>query len=693
MQSIRRLYLYAVAFISLETVLWGGIGLARTLIAGGREAANASQLAGALALVLVGAPVFLLHWWLVQRSVQGDLEERADRLRAIFLYALLLATLVPVVQNILALIDRLLLGAFGQSEVQALLGAGQSTADNLVGAAVNALAAAYFFWVLRSDWRRLQPAVPIDEAGEPVAYSRDGDFAVIRRIYRYLWLLYGLGLGVLGLQQILRFFLTALEGSDAFDQAGLANGVALLLVATPVWLLSSQAIQRSLIDPEERESLLRLAVLYGLVFTAVAIVLTMGGLVLEAVFRTLLGHSLSLQALLGELADPLAIALPFGAVWAYYGRLLAPEMALPPEPPPPVGFSARLAAEALPVPQDSVQARRDSLRRLYFYGLSFLGLATAFTGLQLLTAFILDLAITSNILGVTALRTRLAAALASLAVGLPLWYMCWRPVLREAAREGETGDYARRSVVRKGYLFTVLFLGVIGLMAGGGLMLYQLLRAALGDAPPNLPLEVLQGLKTLLLFALLVAYHGQALRQDTTLAERALARRHALFPVLVLSPGESGPGEDGGGAELDPFAYHVVHALQRQAPSMPVAVHPFARGAPDESLSTARAVILPSELVARPTEAMRLWLQAFSGPRVVIPTPAQGWFWVFGGGRSPQSLARQAAITIRRLAEGQAEPSLREASPLMLLAYALVGLFALLVVAIAVNFIATLALP
>jgi hypothetical protein len=38
MQTIRRLYLYAVTFVSLEVVLWGIISLARS-IAGGREIA------------------------------------------------------------------------------------------------------------------------------------------------------------------------------------------------------------------------------------------------------------------------------------------------------------------------------------------------------------------------------------------------------------------------------------------------------------------------------------------------------------------------------------------------------------------------------------------------------------------------------------------------------------------------------
>ena len=76
MRTIRRLYLYAVAFVSLETVLWGLINLLRASLDAGRVGGSASQLAGALALILVGLPVFLLHWWLIQRRIGSQPEER-----------------------------------------------------------------------------------------------------------------------------------------------------------------------------------------------------------------------------------------------------------------------------------------------------------------------------------------------------------------------------------------------------------------------------------------------------------------------------------------------------------------------------------------------------------------------------------------------------------------------------------------
>src|SRR5512138_2561574 len=119
MKSIRRLYFYLVAFISIEVVLWGLVGLLRSVVdrtvAGGADA-----LARALALILVGVPIFLIHWLWAQRAAARDDEERTAALRAVFFYAILLATLIPVVQNLLSFIDRAVIQSMGLGAARAL---------------------------------------------------------------------------------------------------------------------------------------------------------------------------------------------------------------------------------------------------------------------------------------------------------------------------------------------------------------------------------------------------------------------------------------------------------------------------------------------------------------------------------------------------------------------------------------------
>lgn len=612
MQSLRRLYLYAVAFVSLETVLWGAISLARAFVARGGEAGGVESLATALSLILVGIPVFLLHWWLIQRAAHNQPVERSVLLRAVFLYGVLLATMLPVANNTLALLDRLLAMAFGTDASLAPLGGMQTLSDNLIAILLNVLAAAYFFTILRSDWK----AVPSGD-----------DYPEIRRVYRYIWLVYGLLMATIGLQRTLEYLFLRLSPSSGAELTMLSSGLALLILGAPLWGFTTWLVQRSLDEAAERESLIRRELLFVLVLASAA-----GGLIAAtAVIQSLLmflfaRDTLSGGGLWADLSGPLSVTISLGIVWLFYERILRVEMTPP------------LAASPEEVERHAGQ------RRLYAYVLALYGLIGTVLGLELLLSALLDLGVGQSIKDLLSgesrrLSEQVWAGVATLLVFLPLWIVTWRPLARGAAAEGEAGEQARRSLVRRGYLYLVLFAGVMGVMFSAGALLYQLIRAILGDPQDDLLFQSLTTLKTLLIFASLLGYHGWVLRSDNRRTERVLARRRAQYPVLVLVPSQEG------------FAEALVAALEREAPGVPVAVHPIDQGAPDETFSAAKAVILPAELLARPSEALRLWLQSFDGRRLVLPTPAGEWLWVYGGVRSLPPLARRAARLVRELAD------------------------------------------
>jgi len=602
MQTLRRLYVYAVVFVSLETVLWGAIGLVRSFV-GGRSVGGNSLLAQALSLILVGIPVFLLHWWLAQRSALSQPGERSARLRAIFLYGALLATLIPVVNNALALLDRLLAGLFRLDPLLAPLGGGQTLSDNLIAIALNAIAAAYFYTVERADWK----AVPLGD-----------DFAETRRLYRYMWVVYGLVIAGVGLQRAVAYILKVFGPGIVEDQYLFTSGLALLVIGLPIWVYSWRLVQASLTEPGESSSRLRLALLYGLVFIAAAGTLFCAVVTIQTLLLYLLGERTLVGDLWAEASETLSAAIPLGAVWVYYGRILQAHIA---------GMDASASQQA-------------ALRRIYRYVLSLFGLFATFLGTASLLTGLTDLVVSGGVDNLRELREQFSIGIGALLVGLPVWVLHWRPMVIEAASQTETGDLARRSLVRRGYLYLALFAGVMGVMFTAGALLYNLISALLGEPPADLLLRSLQLFVTLLLFAALLAYHGLALRADGRLLERALIRRLAAYPVLVLAPDE------------DEFAETLVAALEREAPGLPVAVQPVSQGAPDETLSAAKAVVLPGGLLAKPPEALRLWLQAFDGQRIVLPTPADGWLWASGEKPGLPAQARRAARLIRRLAEG-----------------------------------------
>ena len=626
MRTVRRLYFYTVAFASLEIVLWGLVGLARSFFCGrGTVVCGAAMiLAQGLAFILVGLPVFGFHWWMAERFAHQDGEERASGVRAVFLYGVLLGMLIPIVQNALSLLDRLILQAVGLLSSQAILGPNQTWTDNLIAILMNAIVAAYFLYVLRVDWQVVAP--------------KDA-FTDIRRIYRHVWLIYSLGIVVLAVQQLLRFILNILPGALSFQyRASGAHGIALALVGLPLWYFAWKTVQEALAIQAERASLLRLGVLYFLSLAGVVSVLACGGIVVDVILRLVFGEPMTFSGLTQKIAASLSIGIPLAGVWAYYGRWLG-----------------RAMAESAGV------ERRAGMRRLYSYLLSAIGLGATFTGLALLLSFVVDAAI-GNIVWAEVLRPRLAAALATLLVGLPLWWLAWQPMQAEALAAGDAGDHARRSIIRKVYLYLALFVSVVGGMITAVSLLNLLLRSLFGSSVANLLQQVLKDLELLFLFVGLGIYHGLMLGKDGKLASEALAEKHAAFPVLVFDPGDGAFGEA------------LLVALHRQTPRLPVVIQSASQ--PVALDAAPKAVLVPGDLAVDPPESLRMWLGKYDGNRLIVPHAAQGWLWT-GGIRPLPSAATQAAQAVRQLAEGQELRQSPATSGWMIAIYILAGLFGL----------------
>ena len=647
MRTIRRLYIYLVVAISLEVVLWGVINLLRAMTDTGRVGGGASQLAGALATIIVGLPVFLLHWWLAQRRIDRQPEERGSGVRAIFLYGLLLGLLVPVFQNALAVLNRFLVDLFGLQAEQALVGFGQTWVDNGIAMLMNAGLAVYVLLVLRGDWRA---GWPDPDSDRPVPSLEN--LVLARRVFRYVLVAYSLGLLVVGIQQLVSYLLESFGPPNINALAPLANGLSLGVFGAVLWWSSWRTVQESLENEEEGLSLFRQVFLYLLLLVGLGTVLAVSGEIIYGVLRVLLGRQVSATEWLVENSSSISSLLPFAGLWLYYARVLRTDREEVPEAP-----------------------RRESLWRLFRSILAFAGLIVAFTALQslgdLIIAFLTD---RQGLTGPVA-QNRLAGSLAALAIGLPLWVRPWLELNTRAAADDERGERARRSVVRKAYLYLAVFVGVVGIMVSAGGLVFQLLSLALGERLTD-PGQTIAGLAmNLVLFALLLLYHWGALRADGRRAARTLAEKHSLFPVLVLDSGD------------ESFANPVVAALREESEEIPVAVHFIGEGAPGEDLSTAGAVVLPAALAANPPEALRIWLREFRGTRIVVPVRSPGWVWIDTDAGSLPKLAKQVAEAVRKLAEGDAPEGEGRMSPWMIVAAVIGGLIGLSILINAIGFL------
>jgi hypothetical protein len=630
MKAIRRIYIYLVAYVSLEVVVWSAIGLARSAFNRGGIGDGLDQLASALAFILVGLPVFFIHWRLAQRDAEKDPEERFSGMRAIFLYGTLLSLLVPVVQNLLVIVGRVVAVLLDLDPSRHLaIGHAQTWSDNLTAMAVNGILAIYFYTVIQANWK-----------DTPVGNW----FPLIRRIARYLVMLYGFVMLFAGVEQLVSFLFDLAGTVGGGYTTRLPNALSFTLVGAPLWVVAWRLIQKSLDDTAERESQLRLGILYGLTFLAVVVTLISSGGVINEVLLAVFGAEAFDVSLVSGLGDYLSVMIPALVSWMFYNRAL----------------------------KQSIEAASDvqhqaGMRRLYAYVLALLGLGAAFIGTFMLVDFLIDLVVFPVVGWGSGLERNLADALTTLLVGLPIWLWAWRQMLAETSQEGEAGDHARRSVIRKGYLYFILFVGVMGVMGSTGTLLYHFIRLILGDDIPDFFRLILDNVVILILFVVLSIYHWRSVHKDNQLAAKALSALHAEFAVCVFDYGEGG------------FAENVISALEVVCPDVPVAVHPVGETF-DETLRNAKAAILPAALATDPPETVRLWLGEFPGVRLFVPTKAEGWRWVGFSDQSMEVLAKEAAKAVCRLAEGQEAVRSRSLSGWTVFGYvigALVGLWAI----------------
>ena len=620
MKTIRRLYFYAVAFISIEVVMWGAISLLRSIFNTNKIVDSASSLAQALSLILVGVPIFLVHWLWAQRASAKDEEEKAASVRAVFLYGILLATLIPVVQNLLALIDRTFLATANLYTSRAIIGGSQTWIDNLIAIVINLLIAAYFWNVLKNEWHTLHETE---------------NFAEIRRLYRFIWMLYGLLMVVFGAQQALdyAFTLSSQNVLGAIGRETAVNAMALLVIGSPIWFFSWRILQDVLPDPAEKESYLRLGILYLLSLGSVIVVLTSSGSLIYMILMRLFGDGKDFSEFMQNIGGPISIGVPFGVIWAYYGKWLAHQFAF-----------------------DEDSPRRAGKQRLYSYMLSFLGLAATFFAAASLLSFVIDLLITRAYLSSGGFASLLSSALAALVVGLPLWLMTWRPVQANALEDGSVGDHARRSVIRKIYLYLVLFASVIGGMVSGGSLIFTLINSALGGTG-DFTRSALNSLQIFVLFVVLLLYHLSALRSDGVARADVLEAKQEGFKLVVLDNSNGGFGES------------VKAAFAKRAPKVPVIVVNVKDGIPDDL--KADAIVLPGSLAVNAPKNIEAWIHSFNGSRLIVPDEAAGVYWLNDFG--------QAAESARALAEGQEirpQSAMRATSVWTYVAYVFAILFA-----------------
>jgi hypothetical protein len=503
MQAARRIYVYLLSGISLAALVTGltmllgvllnrlGLGPTGEAFFGGDESLR-QQLTVATALTVVSLPVWLIHWFVAERSVRpnrpGGLRELNAPQRGLYFAIALTALLAVGALSVASVVQGAILRATGGGEFNDLAG-------DLARAAVTLAFWTYHIRVRGRDWRR---------------HTLTHAAAYLPRAYRYGAALVGSSVMLFAITGLLELTGRVLLDAPTFDPGdgspwwafALAGGVSGVLVGGAIWIGHWVHAARLLADPgprgaSERDSRLRLAYFVAVIIAASAATLAFLGAGIGAGIQLLLGMAepASDAEAVGSVLVPLLSAGVFATSWWLHSRWLDDE---------PI---------ALASPDGAATADR-----LRLYPVALIGLAFGAVGTAWLIGLLIDTLFGAAVIGGDPLRGSELARFAPYAVlGWLVWAWRWMAIARRTAAD-PAGEAA--STTRRAMSLIALAVSVLAGIGAAGAILYRLFGSLFGvDLTGDPVSELSLPIGVLLTAAAVGAGHAVLLRRDA----RALA--------------------------------------------------------------------------------------------------------------------------------------------------------------------------
>jgi hypothetical protein len=593
---VRRLYLYAAAFIGLQMLAAGARDLLRTLIGQllapnslGSADQTVLQLSGSAALLLIGLPLWGIHWWFVQRSVARPEEQRSS-LRRLYLYLVLLVGVLFVLFGLRDLLDALLGG-------EAL-----SLVEGQVSGALASLVVHGPLWFYH--WRvASQDRLEVERAGAS---------ATLRRWYMILVQAISLAVAVFGaidvLNRLLQLATTTAIGGDLGVGAAVASLIAGLAIWLPHHIWARQLVRRATpLQADESRSSLRQV--YSALLVAVTAVAALGGLatIVYAILLAGLGGA-SWSAVFADHTQALAVVLVTAPLWVYYRRQMIEE--------------AR---------SSDLPAHSETAQRMFSYLMAAVGLGALYFGLGGLLSTLLRMALAPDVLGI-GWRDSLSFYLALSLVALPVYGLTIQALERRV--RGVPAE--ERALSRRIYLYAALLFGIVATVIAAVVLVRLLLGALLGTAEPDFLAEAGRW----------VGY---------TLVGGVIAAAH----VMLLRRGAAAPRDAGMGTTIvvladEPLRQALLAMVARELPGAAAQ----SAGAADPGLAAALdgADVLIARLADLLDGPLREPIRAFAGRRLLLAGPVPG-YEVVGAQRREDALVREAAQSLRSTPDTASEPT------------------------------------
>jgi hypothetical protein len=486
--AIQRTYVYVVALVAVHMIVLGVANILRVLVELALGAPSGGftglpfvfadfnqprdlyreQASLAIALLAVGTPASWWHFRLAERAAQA-VEERASALRSLYIHTVVFVTALLVFGYGQRALRLVLQGTtFGSGDISpTFFGLEANWQARAAGAAAMALAAslALVFHLRLSNGDRRVTLI----AGRAVEIRHLALYALV--VVGFLFATFSATQAITDIwRRVADAFVSfppvdrpipspppgiTLPPQPSRDEVlrfGLLGTIPAIVAGLALWLGTWIPLQRGLDrgpDAEiERRSVVRQLAIYLIVFISVLSVLVGATIALAAVGRRLLGDPViePFTSLWHDLGSPTSGLVIFAPMWLFHRRVVESEAA-----------------------RESEVVRAATIRRLYTYLISAIGLAMAAIG----AAGILGV-LGSQLLGLnTHPHDETATYAALVTVGGAAWAFHWRTAMARLS------DDERRSLPRRAYLYLAVLGGVLGLLVFGSAALYRLLNAAL----------------------------------------------------------------------------------------------------------------------------------------------------------------------------------------------------------------------
>lgn len=499
--TVRRLYFYVVAFVSLMMSASGGALLLQfviDIIFGGDVISDSTaRLAGGVSLLIVGAPLWYFHWRYIQRAVVEQPVETRSALRKFYIYITLGIAGIIGIYTGYGLLD----WAFRTGD-----SSGYDLAALIVWSAVW-----IFHWLVE------------EREGQPTP-----DAIAIRRLYTYIASLVGLAMLSFGVGGILYFIL--LEGYDALTAApvissetglwrpALREMLAIAIVGAATWAMHWLYIARRDYDSVLRQVYLYIFAILGGVMTTLS---ALGIIIHEFLTWAFGAYSADTVAQHFEFLPGSVAALAIGAaLWAYHWHRVRHE----------AGMSGGTTLSA---------------RRAYTYILTAIGTGALAIAIFMLVNGALNLILASFgdvVVGDDQWKRPLINIITLAVLGGPVWGYYWQNIQR---RERDIGADERQATSRRIFLFTALGIGVLALLGSVSALIFFFLRDLL-DFSLSLGTvnDMAEPIAIIVAAAAFVPYYWAVYRDDqdaapeteTDLVPEAAEEQSPRKHVALLSP-------------------------------------------------------------------------------------------------------------------------------------------------------------